>query len=76
MNLLSIVLLVKRGDQTPVGKVKRQLHWKLNAETSLFKQTCWPGSDLNLKLSKWCCISRKDGVAVGVPGGLDVGMVT
>lgn len=48
-----------------------------NAETSLFKQKCWPVCDLNLKLSKWFQISRKeDGTVVGCLVGLDVGVVT
>lgn len=71
MYLLPVaVLIVKEGDLVLVVKVKGQaLLEASNAETSLFKQKCWPGCDLNLELAKWFCISRKeDGVAVGVPG--------
>lgn len=47
------------------------------AETPLFKQKCWPVCDLNLKLSKWFHISRKeDEMVVGCLVGLDVGVMT
>lgn len=68
--LTVVVLTVKRGDMVPVVKVKGQASLETkNEETSLFKQKCWPGCNLNLKLSKGFCILRKeDRVIVGVPG--------